>query len=174
MDFKLKCIQDIFPLKELGNHRSLLECDFYDTHYIYFDDIDDEYLSAINLSAEDLILAYNMDYPDFYKKFGIAASISRSRPSENIKTWIDVSYKYLYYFGESCSYLDSEGFKFFLPSAIYYVLLEPEKNNSFIDYFVYRLEFRWDIDSHIFNSDQKRLIRLFISEYIKRDFLWIV
>ncbi|WEV49698.1 hypothetical protein OZX61_04360 [Acinetobacter sp. ESL0695] len=174
MDFKLKCIQDIFPLKELGNHRSLLECDFYDTHYRYFDEIDDEYLSAINLSAEDLILAYNMDYPDFYEKVGIAASISRSRPSENIKTWIDVSYKYLYYFGESCSYLDSEGFKFFLPSAIYYVSLEPEKNNSFIDYFVYRLEFRWDIDSHIFNSDQKRLIRLFISEYIKRDFFWIV
>ncbi|GAB3044700.1 hypothetical protein GCM10027155_07200 [Acinetobacter apis] len=173
MDLKLKHIQDIFPTKELGNHRSLFECDFYDTHYRYYDEVDGEYLSAVNLSAENLILAYNMDYPNFYQKIGIIAATSRTRPNENIKTWKDITYEYLYYFSDSCSYLDSEGFKFYLPAAIYYVLVKPENNNSFIDHFLYRLEFRWDLDNHVFNNDQKRFIRLFINDYHKRDFFWI-
>ncbi|MBF7696615.1 hypothetical protein I2F20_11835 [Acinetobacter sp. EC115] len=171
MDIKL---EDIFETFELGDSRSLFECDFYDTHYRYFDEIDDDYLSAVNLSAKDLILSYDMGYPDFYIKIGVEAAESRSRPHENITTWKDVSYEYLYYFGDSCSYLDSKGFKFFLSAAIYIFLKIPEKNNSFMDSFIYRFELQWEKDNHVFNTAQKKFIRSFFIEHYKRDLSWII
>ncbi|ESK54079.1 hypothetical protein [Acinetobacter tjernbergiae] len=83
-------LEQVFPPFELKANRSLLECDFYDTHYRYFDQIDDDYLSAIGISAEDLLLEYNFDWPKFYLKVGLEAARSRSRPHEEIKTWRDV------------------------------------------------------------------------------------
>ena len=35
-------LENIFPPFQLRDNRSLLECDFYDTHYRYFDQIDDD------------------------------------------------------------------------------------------------------------------------------------
>ena len=108
-------LENIFPPFQLGDNRSLLECDFYNTHYCYFDQIDDDYLSAIDMSAEGLLLEWGFDWSKFYLQAGLEAARSRTRPREGIKTWKNVSYEYLYYFGTECSYLSSEGFKFFFP-----------------------------------------------------------
>ena len=89
-------LENIFPPFQLGDNRSLLECDFYNTHYCYFDQIDDDYLSAIDMSAEGLLLKWSFDWPKFYLQAGLDAARSRTRPLESIKTWNDVSYKCLY------------------------------------------------------------------------------
>lgn len=154
-------LEKVFPPFQLGGIRSLLECDFYDTHYRYFDEIDDDYLSAIEMSAEDLLLEFGFDWPDSYLKVGLEAARSRSRPQESIQTWKDVSYEYLYYFGMDCSYLSSNGFKFFLPAAIYH-FLTTDKNKAFIDSFVFRLQTRWEEDNHVFSVDQKEFIEEFL------------
>ncbi|WP_433848177.1 hypothetical protein [Acinetobacter proteolyticus] len=154
-------LEKVFPLIQLGENRSLLECDFYDTHYRYFDQIDEDYLSAIKMSAEDLLLEFGFDWPDFYLKVGLEAARLRSRPQEGIQTWKDVSYEYLYYFGMDCSYLSSNGFKFFLPAAIYH-FLTTDKNKAFIDSFVFRLQTRWEEDNHVFSDDQKEFIEEFL------------
>lgn len=78
-------LEEIFPPFQLGDNRSLLECDFYDTHYGYFEQIDDDYLSAIEISAKGLILEYGFDWPEFYLKIGLEAACSRSRPHEGSK-----------------------------------------------------------------------------------------
>ena len=148
-------LEKIFPPCELKENRSLLECDFYDTHYSYFDQIDDDYLSAIGVSAEGLLLEFGFDWPDFYLQIGIRAVRSRSRPHEEIKTWKDVSYEYFYYFGQNCSYLSSEGFKFFLPAVLYYFLTTDE-NKACMDWFIFRLNSHWENDQHVFNEDQKK------------------
>ncbi|USA45196.1 hypothetical protein NDN11_10690 [Acinetobacter sp. C26M] len=156
----LEYLKKTFPLYNMDGSYLLLECDFYDTHYRYFDQIDDDYLSAIEMSAEDLILEFGFDWPTFYVKAGLEAARSRSRPEEGIKTWEDVSYEYLYYFSDSCSFLDSNGFKFFLPAAIYHYLTTDE-NKAFLDSFVFRLQTRWDEDNHVFSDDQKQFIKEF-------------
>ncbi|MDI3454934.1 hypothetical protein QLG01_17230 [Acinetobacter sp. V89_4] len=155
--------EKVFPPFQLGGNRSLLECDFYDTHYRYFEQIDNDYLSALELSAEDLLLSYGFDWPDFYLQIGLEAVRSRGRPQEGIKIWTDVSYEYLYYFGVNCSYLSSEGFKFFLPAAIYY-FLTTDKNKAYMDSFIFRLETRWEEDNHVFSDDQKKFIKEFLTE----------
>lgn len=170
---KQKSLKNIFPPAPLGENRTLFECDFYDTHYSYFDQIDDDYLSAISMSAEDLVLAYNPDWPEFYIKIAVEAAISRSRPDEGIKTWKDVSYEYLYYFGQECSYLSSDGFKFFFSAALYHFLTAPEKNNNFMDSFIFRLELQWEKDSHVFNDTQKIFIIEFMREHYKGYVSWI-
>lgn len=157
-------LQKVFPPFELKDNRTLLECDFYDTHYRFFDQIDDEYLSAIEMSAEELLLAYGFDWPNSYLKIGLDAVRSRSRPQESITSWTDVSYEYLYYFGMNCSYLSSEGFKFYLPAAIYYYLTTDE-NKAFMDSFIFRLQTRWEEDNHVFSDDQKE----FIAEYLRAN-----
>ncbi|MFI8035185.1 DUF6714 family protein [Acinetobacter sp. ABJ_C3_5] len=154
-------LEKVFPPSLLRENRSLLECDFYDTHYRYFDQIDDGYLSAIEMSAEDLILEFGFDWPAFCVEAGLEAARSRSRPEEGIQTWEDVSYEYLYYFSDSCSFLDSKGFKFFLPAAINHFLTK-SKNKAFMDSFVFRLETRWDEDNHVFSDDQKQFIKEFL------------
>ncbi|WP_151715855.1 DUF6714 family protein [Acinetobacter sp. TUM15071] len=154
-------LEKTFPLYNLGASYSLLECDFYDTHHRYFDQIDDYYLSAIEMSAEDLILEFGFDWPAFYVEAGLEAARSRSRPEEGIQTWEDVSYEYLYYFSDSCSFLDSKGFKFFLPAAINH-FLTTNKNKAFIDSFVFRLQTRWEEDNHVFSDDQKQFIKEFL------------
>ncbi|USA54575.1 hypothetical protein NDN13_05105 [Acinetobacter sp. C32I] len=156
-------LEKIFPLYDLGDSYSLLECDFYDTHYRYFEEIDDNYLTALNMSAKDLILKYNFQWPEFYTNAALKAVSTRIRPQEGIKTWEDVSYEYLYYFGDSCSFLDSKGFKFFLPAAINH-FLTTNKNKAFMDSFVFRLETRWDEDNHVFSDDQKQFIKEFLRE----------
>ena len=154
-------LDKIFPPFQLGEIRSLFEWDFYDTHYRYFDQIDDNYLSAIKFSAEDLILEFGFDWPDFYLQVGLEAARSRNRPQEGIQTWQDVSYEYLYYFGMDCSFLSSEGFKFFLPAAIYH-FLTTDKNKAFIDSFVFRLQTRWEEDNYLFSDGQKEFIKEFL------------
>lgn len=154
----------IFPSIELGKTRSLLECDFYDTHYCYLDEIDDDYLLSVGMSSEDLVLQYGFDYSKFYLDASLKAVNSRTRPIEGIKKWQDVSYEYLYLFGDSCSFLEAEGFKFFLPAAIYHFLLVPN-NSSFMDYFIYRLERDWGKEQYLFNTEQKRLIKNFVEQY---------
>ncbi|ENU24180.1 hypothetical protein F993_01496 [Acinetobacter proteolyticus] len=156
-------LEKIFPLYDLGDSYSLLECDFYDTHYRYFEEIDDNYLTALNMSAKDLILKYNFQWPEFYTNAALKAVSTRSRSQEGIKTWEDVSYEYLYYFGDSCNFLDSKGFKFFLPAAINH-FLTTNKNKAFMDSFVFRLETRWDEDNHVFSDDQKQFIKEFLRE----------
>lgn len=164
-------IEKIFPPFQLVDNRSLLECDFYDTHYRYFDQIDDEYLSAIEMSAESLLLEYDFDWSEFYLKIGLEAARSRSRPHEGIETWKDVNYEYLYYFGESCSYLSSEGFKFFLPAAIYH-FLTTNQNKAYMDRFIFRLESQWEKDNHVFNNDQKNFIFEFIKDHYNGHVSW--
>lgn len=169
MDINTKeCLEKIFPPFLLGDNRSLLECDFYDTHHSYFDQIDDDYLSVIDLPAEGLLLEYSFDWPKFYLQAGLEAVRSRSRPNEGIKTWKDVSYDYLYYFGQDCSYLSSEGFKFYLPAAIYH-FLATDGNKAYMDWFIFRLKSQWEKDNHIFNDAQKNIIIEFIKEYYKDD-----
>lgn len=106
-------LDKVFPAIELGNNRSLFEEDFYDTHYRYFDQVDDAYLNALNMSPENLILKWGFDWPEFYIKIGIEAVKARSRPYEGINKWQDVTYEYLYYFSDSCCCLSSAGFNFF-------------------------------------------------------------
>lgn len=154
-------LEKIFPPFQLGEIRSLFECDFYDTHYRYFDQIDEDYLSATGFSAEDLLLEYSFDWPDTYLQMGLKAARSRCRPQEGIQTWMDVSYEYLYYFGVDCSYLSSNGFKFFLPAAVYH-FLTTDGNKAFIDSFVFRLQTRWEEDNHVFSDDQKEFIEEFL------------
>lgn len=156
-------LEIVFPSFQLGRNRSLLECDFFDTHYSYFEQIDNDYLSILELSAEDLLLSYGFDWPDFYLKIGLEAVRSRGRQKEGIKIWTDVSYEYLYYFGVDCSYLSSEGFKFFLPAAIYH-FLTTDKNKAYMDSFIFRLETRWEEDNHVFSNDQKKIIKEFLTE----------
>lgn len=156
-------IEKVFPPFQLGGNRSLLECDFYDTHYRYFEQIDNDYLSALELSAEDLLLSYDFDWPDFYLQIGLEAIRLRCRPEEYIKNWTDVRYEYLYYFGVDCSYLSSEGFNFFLPAAIYH-FLATDKNKAYMDSFIFRLETRWEEDNHVFSNDQKKFIKEFLTE----------
>lgn len=165
-------IRDIFPEYELNTERTLFECDFYDTHYRYFDEIDDNYLTAINMSAEDLVLKYGFDWPKFYTEAGVDAANSRSRPQEGIKIWKDVSYEYLYYFGQSCSFLGSDGFKFFLPAALFHYLARPDRNNSFMESFVFRLDMQWAEDSNFFNDLQKKFIINFLKEHFDGDVQW--
>ena len=167
-----KSIEQIFPPFELGENRSLLECDFYDTHYGYFDQIDDDYLSAIKISAEGLLLEYGFDWPEFYLQAGLEAVRSRSRPQEGIRIWKDVSYQYLSYFGQDCGCLSSEGFKFFLPAAIYH-FLTTDQNKAYMDWFVFRLESQWEKDNHVFNDAQKKFIIEFITKHYKGDVSWI-
>lgn len=54
-------LEIVFPPFQLGRNRSLLESDFFDTHYRYFEQIDNDYLSILELSAEDLLLSYGFD-----------------------------------------------------------------------------------------------------------------
>ncbi|WP_275904168.1 DUF6714 family protein [Acinetobacter beijerinckii] len=166
----MEYLEKIFPTFDLSDSYSLLESDFYDTHYRYFDEIDDNYLCALNMSAEDLILKYNFQWPEYYTKIALMAVSARSRTQEGIKTWKDVSYEYLYYFGDSCSFLDTKGFKFFLPAAIYH-FLTTDHNKAYMDSFVIRLETRWQEDSHIFSNEQKYLIKEFLSENYKGKFV---
>ena len=149
-------LEEIFPPFELWDNRSLFECDFYDTHYGYFDQIDNSYLAVIETSAEDVILEYGFDWPEFYTQVGLEAVRSRSRPLEGIKTWKDVSYEYLYYFGQNCCYLSSEGFKFFLHAALYY-FLSIDENKAYMDSFIFRLNSQWEKDQHVFNDAQKKI-----------------
>lgn len=173
MDINIKdFLEKIFPPFELGENRSLLECDFYDTHHCYFDQIDDDYLFAIQMSAEGLLLEFGFDWPEFYLQAGIEAVRSRSRPQEGIKTWKDVSYEYLYYFGQDCSYLSSEGFKFFLPAAVYH-FLTTDQNKAYIDRFIFRFESQWEKDNHVFNDAQKKFIIEFVREHYRDDVSWI-
>lgn len=160
----IESIKKLFPSIELGQTRSLLECDFYDTHYCYFDEIDNDFLLSIGMSSEDLILKYNFDYPEFYLKVALKAAHLRTRPIEGIRVWQDVTYEYLCYFGDSCYFLEAEGFKFFLPAAIYHFLLVPN-NSSFMDYFIYRLERDWGKEQYLFNTEQKQLIKNFVEQY---------
>ncbi|OTG66801.1 hypothetical protein B9T28_05340 [Acinetobacter silvestris] len=161
-----------FPTFQLSSNRSLFECAFYDAHYRYFNQIDDDYLSAIETSAEGLILEYGFNWPEFYIQAGLEAARSRSRPHEGIKTWKDVSYEYLYYFGEDCSYLSSEGFKFFFPAAVYH-FLTTDQNKAYMDRFIFRFESQWEKDNHVFNDAQKKFISEFVKEHYKGDFSWI-
>ena len=165
-------LEEIFPPFQLGDNRSLLECDFYDTHYGYFEQIDDDYLSAIEISAEGLILEYGFDWPEFYTQVGLEAVRSRSRPLEGIKTWKDVSYEYLYYFGQNCGYLSSEGFKFFLPAALYY-FLSTDENKTYMDSFIFRLDSQWEKDQHVFNDDQKTFIFTFVRDHYNGHVSWL-
>lgn len=165
-------LEKVFPPFQLGENRTLLECDFYDTHYSYFDQIDDDYLSSIGVSAEDLILEYNFDWPEVYLKIGLEAARTRSRPHEDIKTWEYISYEYLYYFGENCSYLSSEGFKFFLPAAIYHFLTN-DQNKAYMDRFIFRLESQWEKDNHVFNDNQKKFILEFLRDHDNGYVSWI-
>lgn len=165
-------IELFFPPFQLGDNRSLLECDFYDTHYGYFDQIDDDYLSAIQMSAEGLLLEYGFDWPEFYIQVGLEAVRSRSRPQEGIKTWKDVSFEYLYYFGQNCGYLSSEGFKFFLPTAVYHFLTS-DQNKTYMDCFIFRLESQWEKDNRVFNDTQKKFIIEFVRENYKENISWI-
>ena len=167
-----KLLEKTFPFFQLGENRSLLECDFYDTHHRYFDQIDDDYLSAIGVSAEGLLLEYGFDWPKFYMQVGLQAVRSRSRPNEGIKTWKDVSYEYLYYFGQDCGCLSSEGFKFFLPTAVYYFLITNE-NKAYMDWFVFRLELQWEKDQYVFNDAKKKFIIEFVKEHYKENVSWI-
>lgn len=166
----MEYLEKIFPTFDLSDSYSLLESDFYDTHYRYFDEIDDNYLFALNMSAEDLILKYNFQWSEYYTKIALMAVSARSRTQEGIKTWKDVSYEYLYYFGDSCGFLDTKGFKFFLPAAIYH-FLTTDHNKAYMDSFVIRLEIRWQEDSHIFSNEQKHLIKEFSSESYKGKFM---
>lgn len=173
MDINIKeLLEKVFPPFELKENRSLLECDFYDTHYWYFEQIDDDFLSTIGVSAEGLLLEYNFDWPEFYLKAGLEAIRSRSRPHEGIKTWKDVSYEYLYYFGQDCSYLSSEGFKFFLPAALYY-FLSTDENKAYMDSFIFRLDSQWEKDQHVFNGDQKTFILTFVRDHYNGHISWI-
>ena len=173
MDVNIKeLLEKVFPPFELKENRSLLECDFYDTHYWYFEQIDDDCLSTIGVSAEGLLLEYNFDWPEFYLKAGLEAIRSRSRPHEGIKTWKDVSYEYLYYFGQDCSYLSSEGFKFFLPAALYY-FLSTNENKAYMDSFIFRLDSQWGKDQHVFNGDQKTFILTFVRDHYNGHVSWI-
>lgn len=158
-------LEKLFPPFELKENRSLLECDFCDTHRRYFEDIDDDYLSLIGVSEEGLLLEYNFDWPEFYLKAGLEAIRSRSRPQEGIKTWKDVSDEYLYYFGQSCSFLSSEGFKFFLPAAFYYFLSTGEDKPYYMDWFIFRLNSQWEKDCYVFNDDQKNFINGFRKKF---------
>ena len=165
-------LENIFPPFQLGNNRTLLECDFYDTHYSYFDQIDDNYLSAIDISAEDLLLEWSFDWPEFYLQAGLEAARSRTRPIEGINTWKDVSYEYLYYFGYNCSFLGSEGFKFFFPAVVYYFLTTDE-NKAYMDSFIFRLESQWEKDQQVFNDTQKKFIIEFVQEHYQGYVSWI-
>lgn len=156
-------LEKVFPAFELGENRSLLECDFYDTHHCYFDQIDDDYLSAVQVSAEGLLLEFGFDWPEFYLQTGLEAALLRSRPHERIRTWKDVSYEYLYYFGQNCSFLSSEGFKFYLPAAIYH-FLTTDQNKAFMDSFGVRLNTRWVEDNHVFSDTQIEFIAKFKRE----------
>ncbi|MCU4319379.1 hypothetical protein KTH44_09585 [Acinetobacter bereziniae] len=156
-------LEKTFPPFELGDNRSLLECDFYDTHHCYFDQIDDDYLSAVQVSAEGLLLEFGFDWSELYLQSGLQAARSRSRPNECIRTWKDVSYEYLYHFGQNCSFLSSEGFKFYLPAAIYH-FLTTDQNKAFMDSFSVRLNTRWDKDNHVFSDAQKEFIIKFKRE----------
>ena len=167
-----KLLEKTFPFFQLGENRSLLECDFYDSHHRYFDQIDDDYLFAIEMSAEGLLLESGFDWPEFYMQAGLEAVRSRSRPNEGLKIWKDVSYEYLNYFGISCSFLSSEGFKFFLPAALYYFLLTDE-NKAYMDWFIFRLDSQWEKDKHIFNGDQKAFILTFVRDHYNGYVSWI-
>ena len=165
-------LENIFPPFQLGDNRSLLECDFYNTHYCYFDQIDDDYLSAIDMSAEGLLLEWGFDWSKFYLQAGLDAARSRTRPLEGIKTWKDVSYEYLYYFGYNCSFLSSEGFKFFLPASVYY-FLTTDKNKTYMDWFIFRLKLQWEKDNHVFNDVQKKFIVEFVKKHYQGYVSWI-
>ena len=165
-------VELIFPEYFLSIERTLFECDFYDTHYRYFDQVDDAYLNALNMSPENLILKWGFEWPEFYTKVGLEALKTRSRPYEGIRTWKDVNYEYLYYFGQSCSFLGSDGFKFFLPAALFHYLARPDRNNSFMDSFVFRLDSQWGQDVHFFNDSQKKFIIEFVKEHYDGYVLW--
>lgn len=66
MNITTTVIEHVFSTTQLENQRTLFEEDFYDTHYRYFDQIDDDYLMATNMSAADLILKWGFDWPDYY------------------------------------------------------------------------------------------------------------
>lgn len=162
-------LEKIFPEYQLTNQRTLFECDFYDTHYRFFDEIDDDYLKALNNSSpQDLILKWGFDWPAHYLKIGLQAVESRSRPQENIQSWKDISYEYLFYFSDSCCFLETEGFKFFLPAAIFHYLDLADSTTSlgFMDHFLHRLKYASTKDLSVFDSIQKD----FLSEFTKAAF----
>lgn len=160
-------LERLFPQQPLGVGRSLLEGDFYDTHRRFFDEIDDVYLQAVGHSPADLLLKYGFDWPDVYLKAGLQAAQLRQRPVEGYTTWQDVTYEYLYYFGDSCGFVDSIGFKFFLPAAIkhYLLAIEQHKNTAFIDSFVYRIEGEWGTTAWQFNDEQTAYIAHWAKQY---------
>ena len=168
----LDSLERIFPPFPLGENRSLLECDFYDTHYKYFDQIDDNYLSAVEMKAEDLLLKWGFDWSEFYLQAGLEAARSRARPQEGITIWKDVSHEYLYYFGDSCSFLSSEGYKFFFPAAAYY-FLTIDQNKAYMDWFIFRLNSQWKDDQQVFNDAQKKFIIEFVKEHYQDYMSWI-
>lgn len=165
-------LEQLFPKQPLGAGRSLLEGDFYDTHRRFFDEIDDAYLQAVGHCATDLLLQYGFDWPDVYLKAGLQAAQLRRRPVEGYTTWHDVTYEYLYYFGDSCSFVDSIGFKFFLPAAIkhHWLAIEQHKNTAFIDSFVYRIQREWGTTAWDFDDAQTD----YIAQWVKQHFVGLV
>lgn len=161
----------VFPIYRLTTERTLFENDFYDTHYRYFDQIDDKYLSATNMSEKDLILEWGFEWPEFYINIAIEAAQTRSRPKENICTWKDVTYDYFYYFGDNCCYLSPEGFKFFLPAAFSQYYSNAIRNRSFMGFFASRFNLRWSEDSKYFNDKQIEFIKKYSNENFHDIFL---
>lgn len=162
MNITTTVLEHIFSTTQLENQRTLFEEDFYDTHHRYFDQIDDDYLLATNMSTADLILKWGFDWPDNYLEIGIEAAKHRCRPYENINSWKDISYEYLYYFSDSCSCLSSKGFKFFLIAAINIYLLDQKLNMNFIYFFIDRLGRNWEKDKECFSNDQQAFLRKFL------------
>ena len=168
-------LERLFPKQPLGAGRSLLEGDFYDTHYRFFDDIDDDYLQATGHSATDLLLKYAFDWPEFYLQASLQAAQLRRRPIEGYTTWQDVTYEYLYYFSDSCCFIDPLGFQFFLPAAIkhYLLAIEQNENTVFIESFVYRIDRDWGTMDWLFDDAQTDYIARWIKQYFAGQVGWV-
>lgn len=147
-------LKTLFPPQPIQNSRTLFECDFYDTHRRYFEQVDDDYLQALNVSEEDLILVYGFDWPNKYVELAIEALQHHKRPNESIKTWEDVDEEYLYYFSNACSFLEPSGFKFFMPAAMFHYANSAYKNNEVMVHFLMRFNQRRAEDSGLFNEKQ--------------------
>ena len=137
----LDSIEVAFRGVSLGNAYTLLEEDFFDTHYRHFDKIDDQYLSANNCTPRDLLLKWGFDWPISSQEIAIKAIENRCRAENQFKSWSEVTYNY-FCTHNAITFLSPDAFVYYLPAMmqIYLENYQSNLNMYYIDSFIFYIE----------------------------------
>ena len=155
----------------LDDEFTLLEWSFFDTHYRYTTEIDNQYLENYGSSPDKILIDLKKDYPDNYSDILIKSVNCRDRTIENRSNWEQITFDYLYNFSSDVCYLSPKAFKFYLPAAmtIYADCVQKNEDTSYFLYFYSRLERLNAKDLALFDKEQLHAIADFLVFYQKNQ-----